>query len=266
VFGNALVSGAYPRGTLCAAVGLTMIAAYYLHAWRDLRGRSESSLTPYIPLSSGSQRWPELRYLQWGILVSVLFFVLAGAADAANDWLDRLVGCLMGLCAALGVGMFGAVFVSLANLWKELLLQLKKAKVGSLLFSLPLAALWLGLGVAVFILLGMFVDKIPGIRKPLFQVLFWSLISVAIAELLWRLISAAFDRLWKAKSHAALMLRLILMLAFTAIIVAALAFGFWWVASQTTPLLVIFLFAIGSLDVLFYSHWVRFSVLEDNLE
>ena len=266
MFGITLVSGAYPRGTFCAGVGLIIIAAYYLRAWRSIRGRSELSLAPYTSVPSGSQPWPELRYLQWGMSASALFFILAGAADSANDWLDRLVGCLMGFCAALGVGMFGVGFVSLANLWKELVLQLKKAKIGSLLFSIPLAVLWLGLGIGVVILLGMFVEKIPESRKSLFQTLLWSLISVTIAGLLWHLISVAFDSLWKGRSHAALMLRLILMVAFTAIIVAAVAFGFWWITSQTAPLLVIFLSAIGSLDVLFYSHWVRLSALEGNLE
>ena len=36
--------------------------------------------------------------------------------------------------------------------------------------------------------------------------------------------------------------------SFSAIIAAAVAFGFWWISSQTTPLLVIFLSAIGFLD------------------
>jgi hypothetical protein len=200
------------------------------------------------------------------MLASVLFFILAGVADTANDWLDRLVGCLMGLCAALGVAMFGVGFIALTNLWKELILQLKKAKIGLLLFSIPLAVLWLGLGVAVFILLGMFVEKIPEPRNSLFQALLWSLISVTITGLLWHLIAVAFDSLWKGRSHAALILRLILMVSFSAIIVAAVAFGFWWITSQTAPSLVILLSAIGSLDVFFYSHWVRHRVLGDNLE
>jgi hypothetical protein len=55
------------------------------------------------------------------------FFLLAGAAEAENDWLDRLVGGLMGIVAALFVGMFGAGFVAMANLSKEIVLQLKKA-------------------------------------------------------------------------------------------------------------------------------------------
>lgn len=264
MFGNTLVSGAYPRGTLCAGVGLIIIAAYYQRAWRSLRGRSESSLTSYSSVSNGSQPWPELRYLQWGMLASVLFFVLAGAADAATDWLDRLVGCLVGFCAALGVGMFGVGFVSLANLWKELVLQLKKAKIGFLLFSIPLAILWLGLGFGVLILMGMLVEKIPEFRKSLFQVLLWGLISLTITKLFWALISIVFNNLWKGRSHAALMLRLILMVTFSAIIIAALAFGSWWIAFQTAPLLVIFLSAIGALDVLFYSRWMRLLALEDN--
>jgi hypothetical protein len=264
MFANSLVSGLYVRGTLCAGVGLAVMAAYYARAWRDLRARSEPFLSSDNLPSTESPACLQVRYLKWGMFASVLFFMLAGAADTANDWLDRLVGCLMGFCAALGVGMFGVGLVSLANLWKELASQLKKAKMGSLVSSIPFAVLWLGLGVGVFILLGMIIGKIPESRKSLFQALLWSLISVTIAGLLWHLISVAFDSLWKGRSHAALMLRLILMASFAAIIVAALAFGFWWISSQTTPLLVIFLSAIGSLDVLFYSRWVRLAALEDN--
>src|SRR4029077_6948619 len=75
-FGNPLVVGPYPRGTLCARVGLIIVAAYYLRAWRGLRGRSASSLTPYTSVAPGSQPWPEHRYLQYGMLAPVLFFVL----------------------------------------------------------------------------------------------------------------------------------------------------------------------------------------------
>ena len=264
--GNMLVSLLYPRGTFCAAVGVIIIVAYYVRAWRDLQRWTESSLTAHTSVSDRSQSWPELRYLQWGMLTSVLFFTLAGAADTANDWLDRLVGCLMGFCAALFAGIFGVGFVSLANLWKELVLQLKEAKIGSLLFSIPLAVLWLGLGLGVFLSFGMLVEKLPESPKSLFQALLWSLISVTVAASFWHLIAAVFNGLWKSRSHAALMLRLILMVTFSAIVVSAVTFGLWWIASQTAVLLVIFLSAIGFIDVIFYSQWVRLAALKDNLQ
>jgi hypothetical protein len=254
VFGNPLVSRLYPRGTLCAWIGLIIISAYYVRSWRNLRGQSQSSLTPDTLITLGTQPLPEIRYLQWGMLASVLFFMLAGAADAANDWLYRLVGCLMGFVAALCFGMFGVGFVALWNLWKELVLQIRKAKIGSLLLSIPLAILWLALGLGVFIALGAFVDKLSN-----------SWVSLT-RPLLWGLIAVMFYCLWKGRSHAALMLRLILVASFSAIIAAAVAFGFWWITSQTAPLLIILLSAIGSLNVIFYSRWVRLSALKDNLE
>jgi hypothetical protein len=58
--------------------------------------------------------------LQWGVFVSVVFFVFAGAADAGGDWLFVLTGCLIGFCAALFFAMFGVGFVSLFYLWQEL--------------------------------------------------------------------------------------------------------------------------------------------------
>jgi len=62
------------------------------------------------------------------------------------------------------------------------------------------------------------------------------------------------------------MLRLILMVTFSAIIVSAVTFGFWWIASQTALLLVVFLSAFGLPDVVFYSHRVRLLALKDNLQ
>jgi len=112
------------------------------------------------------------------MLASVLFFMLAGAADAASDWLDRLVGGLTGLAAAVGVGIFGVGFVSLANLWKELVLQLKKARIGSLLLSIPLAVIWLALGLGAFIALGMFLEKLSNSWVFLIRPLLWGLIAV----------------------------------------------------------------------------------------
>jgi hypothetical protein len=250
MLGNPLPAEHYPRGTLCAAIGLVVIAAYYARAWRELRGSSASSLIPDTPVLPGIQPSPELRYLKWGLALSVLFFMLAGAADAENDWLDRLLGCLGAVGAAIVFAMFCVGFVSLANLWKELVLQVRKAKIGSLLLSIPLAALWLGLGLGVFVFIGMLLEKIPESWAFLFK---WPL---------WSLIAVIFFGLWTGRSHAALMLRVILLVSFSAIIVAAVAFTFWWMTSQTAPLLVIFLSAMGSLSVIFYSRWVRLSVEE----
>lgn len=267
MFGYPLVSGHCARGTLCAAIGLLVIAAYYVHAWRNLRNGPVLAVTPDAPVSPGRQHWPELRHLQWGVLSSVLLFMLAGAADTENDWLFRLVGGLMGFVAALFFGMFGVGFVALWNLWKELALQLKKAKIGSLFLSIPLALLWLGLGVGVFILFGMLLEKLPKSWELSLPALLLGLVGVIILKpILEHLIAHTFHGLWESKSHGALMLRLILMVCFSAIIVAAVLFSFWWISSQTAPLLVICLSSLGSLNVIFYSRWVRPTALEDNLE
>jgi hypothetical protein len=254
MFGNPLVSGLYARGTLCAGVGLTVIVVYYVRAWRLLQARSEPFISPDNLLSTESHRWPELRYLKRGMFASVLFFMLAVAAEAPNDWLYRLTGCLIGFCAAISFAFGGLAMVSLANLWKELVLQLKQARIGSLLWSVPLALLCLALGLGALVVLGMFVDRVPSS---------W---AFPIRLLLWVPIAIVFYILWKGRSHVALMLRLILMVSFSVIIIAALAFAFWWMTSQATPLLmVIFLCALGSLNVVFYSHWVRLAALKHSL-
>lgn len=249
MLGNLIVSVHYPRGTFCAAIGLLVIAAYYVNAWRSLQSGDEPYLNPAAPDLSESRPWPELRYLHVAMLLSVLLFMFAGAADVGNDWLERSVGGLMGLCAALVCGMLGVVLVSLANLWKELVVQLRKARIGSLLVSTPLAFFWLALGLGALVLLGMVLKGWE-----------WS-----FRELLFDLIAVAFYGLWKSRSQTALMLRLILLVSFSAITAGAVGFGLWWISSQTAPLLVILLAALGALNVIFYSRWVRLGWLKNNL-
>lgn len=82
----------FAGGTLCAGLGLLVISAYYLRAWRGLQDRANviACCIPKVEVSLGRHQWPELRYLQWGVSSSVLFFMLAGAADTENDWLFRM--------------------------------------------------------------------------------------------------------------------------------------------------------------------------------
>lgn len=247
--------GQFPRGTICAVVGFGFIAAYYLRAWRKV-SNPEPPSAPNPPGFPESPPWSETRYLQWGTGLSILIFVLAGAADAENDWLDRLVGALMGFCGALGVAMFGFGLVSLTNLWKELVLQLKKAKMSRLSLSIPMAILWLATGLGVFFLAGMLAEKLPKSAFP----------ESLPRLLIWGVIALMFWRLWKDRSHTALVLRLILLVLFSVIILAAAAFGFWWISSQTALLLVVFLTGTAYLNVAFYSRWVRDFALRNNLD
>ncbi len=243
----------FPRGTLCAFVGLALISLYYRNAWRQL-GKAVEPPSETVRLESpDGQSWPELRYLQIGAALSVAVFVLAGAADLGKEWLDQLRGAILGFCGAIAVGILGFGFVCLMNLWKELILQLRKASVGSLLVSIPLAILWLAMGFGVLIGMGMVADR------------FAHYLGALLRPLLWVVITLLFWGLWRGRSRALLVLRLILMLSFSAIILAAAVFAFWWVSSQTVPLLVLFLVLVASLNVAFYSRFVRDTALIDNL-
>jgi hypothetical protein len=251
---KSLLSGdPFPRGTLCAFVGLALISLYYRNAWRQLGKAVEPPSEPVRLESPDGQSWPELRYLQIGAALSVAVFVLAGAADLGKEWLDQLRGAILGLCGAIAVALLGFGFVCLMNLWKELILQLRKASGGSLLVSIPLAILWLAMGVGAFAGLGM-----AGVRLGVY-------VGALVRPLLWALIAFIFWGLWKGRSRAALMLRLILMASFSAIILAAAVFMYWWVSFQTAPLLVFFLAMVAFLNVLFYSRLVRDAALADNL-
>jgi hypothetical protein len=243
----------FPRGTLCAFLGLVLISLYFRFARQKLRKAPQMLGEPDSSAVSTSQSWPELRHMQAGATLSIAVFLIAGAADAANNWLDRLVGVLLGLCGTIAVAMLGVGFVSLLNLWKELIQQLRKASLSSLLVSIPLAILWLALGLGVFVSMGMLLEKIGAYVGPLLRPLLWSLIALI------------FWGLWKGRSRAALMLRLILLTSFSAIILAAAVFTCWYASSQTAPLLVLSLLAIGYLNVVFYSHFLRDTALRDNL-
>ena len=251
---KSLLSGhPFPRGTLCAFVGFAFIALYYRHAWRKLVKVAQAPSEPVRSEFPDSQSWPELRYLQIGAALSVAVFVLAGAADPGMEWLDQLRGALLGFCGAIMVGILGFGFVSLMNLWKELILQLRKASVGSLLVSIPLAILWLAMGFGVLIGAGMVADR------------FAHYIGALLRPLLWLVITLLFWGVWRGRSRALLVLRLILMLSFSAIILSAAVFMCWWVSSETASVLVFFLAVIASLNVLFYSRFVRDTALKDNL-
>jgi len=186
--------------------------------------------------------------------------MFAGAADSEWDWLIILAYCLMGFCAALCFAMFGVGFVALWSLWKELARQLHGAKIGLLLVSSPLAVLWLGLGLGVFIMFGIVVEKMEKLAP------FWGFLLMGLCRyLIWLSIATTFYNLWKGRSHAALMLRSMLMVSFSAIMIVAVAFGYWWIIGQTTPLLVLFISAIGASNVVFYTRCVRLTALRDNL-
>jgi len=252
----------YPRGSFCAAVGLIVVAVYYDHAWRRLKNSAPSvaSYPDFNITIPANYRFVELRYLQWGSAISILSFLLAGAADVPPTPLDQLVGALMGLCGAVFTAMFAVGLVALWNLWKESIFQLKSKEIAkeirtdSFLRAIPVAILWLVVGFAIIFGGGAL------LIKPLahFQVIY--------KELMFLLFAAMFGGLWRSTSHSAIILRLILLSLFSAIISAAALFFIAWTASQTAPLLVILLTAITTLNALFYARWVRQKALINNLE
>jgi hypothetical protein len=242
----------FVRGTVIAELGLFFVGAYYLKVWRRLGRSPQPPVAPGPPFPPEELPWPELRFLQVGISVSVVLFMLAAAADGGGDWVTALSRSLMGVCAALCFAMFAAGFISLFYLWKELVLQLRKASIRSLLLFFPIAICWLLIGLAAMVFLGKILGNIPMVPEG------------AKREALWTLLGITFYGLWAGRSHAALVLRVILMVLFSSIMVVAVGFAYWWIVAQTTLLLVAFLSAIGALNAAFYSRWVRARALRNN--
>jgi hypothetical protein len=253
VLKSLLIGDPLPRGTFCAFLGLASISLFYAKAWRRLGKTGEVPGEPPLSEYPHNQSWPELRYLQIGAALSMAVFVMAGAADPGKEWLDRLAGALIGFCGDMAIAILGVGFVCLRNLWKELLVRLRKASFGSLLVSIPLAILWLVTGLGAFVGLGMVAEKIS------------EYVGVLLRPLTWALIALIFLGLWRGRTRAALMLRLILLFSFSAIMLSATVFMCWWVASQTAPLLVFFLAVIAALNVVFCSCFARDAALMRNL-
>jgi len=235
--------------TVTAEIGFFAVCAYYAHAWRRL---SEISHNETLGDNIRSRYSEALRFLQRGAALSVLFFMLIGALEAGSDWLYVVAGVLVGFCGALAGTIIGVGFIAFWNLWRELLLQFKKASPWRLFVSLPLAISLLALGLGVLVLLGGLVDKLPRFVEPIFPGAAWALIAIA------------FYNIWIGRSHAALALRAILLTAFTAIAATALAVGFWMVSKEMGRTLVLFLLGIVVVNAAFYSRWVRADALRDN--
>jgi MFS family permease len=273
---HSFIPALYPRGTLCAAVGLIVIAVYYEHVWRRLKNCAPY-VAPYAAVNTSiptTHRFVELRYLYWGMAISIMSFLLAGTADMPPTPLDQLVGALMGLCGAIFAVMFAVGLIALWNLWREAIFQLKCAlnskrllrskeitkditkdiRTGSFLRAIPRAILWLFLGFAIIFGVGAL------LIKPL------AYFGGIYRELMFLLFAAMFGGLWRSTSHSAIVLRLILLSLFTAIIIPAAFFFLAWTASQIAPLLVILLATITTLNALFYARWVRQKALINNFE
>ncbi len=250
----------YRQGSIIAVTGLLATGVYYDLAWRSLKQRL---LIPH-PANLEPRPWNAFQYFYWGLGASVLCFLLAGAADTQPNFLDHLVGLLMGLCGVIFAGMFGIGFIALWNLWAEAIRQVIEtwrfrryfrhghARNQSLLLALPLAILRLVVALAVLALLGMVLEKIPKYVAPF------------LPHLMWLMIAAAFYALWKSRSHAALLLRLMLLVLFTLI---SLSFVVWllaWVSSETAPVLVTMLAAITIFNAAFYARWIRRATLAND--
>ena len=194
-----------------------------------------------------------MRFLQIGIGGSVVVYMLVGAFESPSGTLMTLTGALLGLGGAVAVAVVGAGFVALWHLWKELVLQLRQARVARLLSSLPLALVGLAAGLGAFAMLGWITEKLPRVLNFLYP------------ELFWIFIAAVFYFLWTGRSHVALFLRLILLVLFTTIISVSVALALWWACSQATYLMIICLSSVGVINTLFYAAFVRDSALADNL-
>src|SRR5260370_8367510 len=76
----------FPRGTLCAFVGLALISLYYRNAWRQL-GKAVEPPSETVRLESpDGQSWPELPYLQIRPPLSPALFLVPAAPYLGNDW------------------------------------------------------------------------------------------------------------------------------------------------------------------------------------
>jgi hypothetical protein len=259
-----VITIAYPRGTLCAALGLCSVLAYYLRRERT-RARLGAAPPPDEYPITDSRYWTSRRHMLLGASLSALFLALASGADLKThdpvDWGLRIFGVFMG-SAAFGTLLVGCIF--LWHHWTEAISDLRERpadlfrqftrrpegsererlapmRSGLLLKSLLgfcaiLLASWLA------VRFGIVPERL--LDNPLLRAIYSDILRIFILTFV--------IVLWTTRSRIAAVLRVGVLLVFSLIILSAtIGFGYW-IASESAPAIVAFSAGIVVVNFVFY--------------
>lgn len=252
-----ILAGAYPRGSLCALMGLLVVFLFYLY------NDPSPPLSPLAP-AEGRKLWIRNRDLLIGISLSIFTLVASALADVRTRDVRELGFRIFAAIAGAGAVttlLMGCLF--LWRHWKEIVADLRhprdlfhqltgervESETESLaLLRAPLIrhSLW---GICI-LALAIWASKRLGFVPE--RLLENPVIAEVYEHILWVFIVTLLVTLWSTRNRFVVLLRACLLLVFTLIIVAAMVFFLAWLASETAPALA----ACGTAMVLL--NFVRF--------
>jgi len=254
----------YPRGTLCADLGLFAVLAYYLRREHTRARVSIAPLPDEYPITD-SRYWRNRRDVLVGAFLSALFLAIASGADLRPpdpvDWGLHILGVFMA-AAAFGTLLLGCIF--LWHHWTEAISDLRerppdlfrqftrkpedseREQLAPMRASLLLKSL---LGFCA-ILLASWVAMRFGILPE--RLLENPLLGAIYNDILWFFFLTFVVVLWTTRSRIAAVLRICVLLIFSLIIGSATVFFVYWIASESAPAIVAFCAGIVVVNFVFY--------------
>lgn len=258
----------YPRGTLCAALGLFAVFAYHMRRER-IRARRGIAPPPEYPLTD-SRYWTSRRDVLVGASLSALFLAIASGADLQTpnplDWGLRIF-LVFTAAAAFGTLLLGCIF--LWHHWTETVSDLRqpppdlfrqftrkpepseREQIAPLRPGLLLKSL---LGFCAILLASWLAARFGIVPERLLEN---PLLGALYSDILWTFILTFVVVLWTTRSRIAAVLRVGILLVFSLIILSATIFLAYWIASESTPALVAFCAGIVVLNFVFYYRFER---------
>ena len=264
---------AYPRGTLCAGLGLFLALGYYLLREKARRNRHCVSQTDGLYPATDSRYWTSRPDLLIGISMSALFLAAAMIADLAS-W-DALDWGLRMLFALLGAGAFAMLLVGCIFLWRhwveaigelrerppDLFRQFTQTEDKSGRYAMaPMRShllLQSFLGLCAIFFVAWVAAKLGIVPERLLDN---PVLGAIYDHIVWIFILTFVIVLWTTRSRFAALLRLAVLLVFSLIIVAATIFFVYWLASMSAPFVVILCVCIVALNIVFFYRLERVSL------
>jgi hypothetical protein len=260
-----MINLAYPRGTICAGLGLFLSLSYYLLREKARRQGRLLIQTDGLYPATDSRYWTSRPDILIGIALSALFLAIAAVADVASsdplDWSLRMFFALLG-SAAFTTLLIGCIFLwrhsveairELRERPPDLFGQSTQRVEKSERYALaPLRShlLWHSLLAVCAILLVVWVAGKLGIMPE--RLLDNAVVSAIYVHILWVFILTFVIVLWTTRGRFVALIRLGVLLVFSAIIVPATIFFVYWVASESAPMVVIFCAGIVAINIMFF--------------
>jgi len=260
-----MINIAHQRGTICAGLGLFFMLGYYLLRERARgSGRFVNQPNELYP-ATDSRYWTSRPDFLIGISLSAFFLAATAVSDLASrdplDWGLRIFFALFAATAFMTL-LVGSIF--LWRHWTEAIRELRERPPDLFAQSTqtadntaryamaPLRSQLLRqsfLGVCAILLAGWVALKL-GIMPE--RLLDNPVVGAIFDHIVWIFILTFVIVLWTTRGRAAALIRLAMLLVFSAVIVSATIFFVYWLASESAPVVVILCAGIVALNIVFF--------------